>query len=142
MDDTGPSTMTVGDLLPTVHLHISYARVIHNTGAGRDYMRGHHEPEFARSQGVPTIYMNTLFHQAFVDRVVAEWAGPASFLVRRNLRMQGPICAGDTIASEARIVALHEDDAGRPLVDITVTVRNERNVCCIAECTVRLPQRR
>lgn len=130
-----------GESLPPIVLEISYKRVIMNTATGRDYMRGHHDPEFARQQGVRTIYMNTFFHQAFVDRIMTDWAGPAAFIARRKIAMRASICAGDTVIGEGRVARRRTDAQGRPLVDLAITIRNEREICCVAEGTLLMPTR-
>ena len=44
-----------GTVLPVVRQPVSYRRVVMNPGATWDYFPGHHDPEYARSQGQPTI---------------------------------------------------------------------------------------
>jgi len=130
-----------GDAVTPVRLHISYSRVVMNAGTSRDYMRGHHDPEYARTQGVKTIYMNSLFHFAFVDRLMTDWAGPQSFIARRKIVMRGSICAGDTIIGQGRVLRVGHEEPKRHFVDLSMTVRNERELCCLAEGTLLLPLR-
>ncbi len=86
-----------GDELPRVDDEITYRRVIMNPATTWDYFPGHHDPEYARAQGQPTIYVNTMHFLGFADRVVSEWAGPRSFLVRRKVSTLMSIYAGDTM---------------------------------------------
>jgi len=53
-----------------------------NPGATGDYFPGHYDPDYARRQGQPTIYANSLHVFGMLDRAVSEWAGPHSLLLR------------------------------------------------------------
>lgn len=130
-----------GDLVTPVTLQVSYARVILSVAATRDFMRGHHDPAFAREQGQRDIYVNTLFHQAFVDRVMTDWAGPRAFIARRKIVMRGAICAGDTIVGEGRVTDRRRDDSGRGLIELDLRVSNGRELCCEALGVLALPGR-
>ena len=61
-----------GSVLPRVEDEITYRRVIMNPATTWDYFPGHHDPEYARSQGQPTIYINTMHFLGFVDRLATE----------------------------------------------------------------------
>ncbi len=132
--------MSEGTELPPVTMDITLKKCVLHVAAGWDYMPGHHDPEYARSQGTRTAFMNTLFHQSFVDRVVTDWAGPATFINRRKIAMKAAICAGDSIVGSARVSRVYRDDAGRGRVDLAVWIRNQNGEeCCAADCTVTLP---
>lgn len=128
--------IAIGDPIGEIRLDVSYARVIRNVAAGRDFMRGHHEPAFAREQGVRTIYVNTFFHQALVDRLMTDWAGPTAFIARRKIMMRQPICAGDVAVASGRVVALRLREDGRQHVDVEMDIRTDAGVCCDASGTI------
>ncbi|PBJ43866.1 MaoC family dehydratase, partial [Mycobacterium avium] len=114
-----------------------------NAGATWDYFPGHFDPDYARAQGNPTIYVNTMHLAGFADRVATEWAGPRGRVVRRAMRLAGPIYAGDTMIGRGRAVAKRRDtsvDPPRCLVDIEIEVTNQHGaLCCPVELTVQLP---
>lgn len=132
-----------GDELPSVEDHLSYRRVIMTPGATWDYFPGHHDPEYARAQGQPTIYLNSMHVMGFVDRLVTDWAGPATFLVRRRVRLHYSLYAGDTAVGAGRVVAKRRvEQAGRVrhLVDFEFGVSNQHGVrCASAWITAALP---
>jgi acyl dehydratase len=136
--------VTVPVELPEVVDHISYQRVVENTGATWDYFPGHFDPDYARAQGNPTIYVNTMHLAGFADRVATEWAGPRSRVVRRSMRLTGSVYAGDTMIGRGRAVAKRRDtsvDPARCLVDIEIQVTNQRGaLCCPVELTVQMPE--
>ncbi len=132
--------------LPEVVDHISYQRVVENAGATWDYFPGHFDPDYARSQGNPTIYVNTMQLAGFADRVATDWAGPGSRVVRRAMRLAGPVFAGDTMIGRGRAVAKRRDTSVDPpgrLVDVRVEVTNQHGALrCPVELTLEMPERR
>src|SRR4029078_4373083 len=76
-----------GQELARIEDLITYRRVVMNAATTWDYFPGHHDPGYARSQGQPTIYVNTMHFQGFIDRVATTWAGPLAFIVRRRMAM-------------------------------------------------------
>ncbi len=141
--DLGWNQITVPVDLPEVVDQISYQRVVENTGATWDYFPGHFDPGYAKSQGNPTIYVNTMHLAGFADRVATDWAGPSSRVVRRSLRLVGSIYAGDTMIGRGRAVAKRRDTSADPprcLVDIEIQVTNQHGaLCCPVELTLQIP---
>jgi hypothetical protein len=131
--------IAIGDSIGEIRLDVSYARVIRNVAAGRDFMRGHHEPEFAREQGVRTIYVNTFFHQALIDRLMTDWAGPTAFVARRKIMMRLPICAGDIAVASGRVVEVGRAKDGRRRIDLEMAISTDVGVCCEALGSVVIP---
>ncbi|OBK95183.1 hypothetical protein A5645_14310 [Mycobacterium asiaticum] len=132
--------------LPEVVDEITYQRVIENAGATWDYFPGHFDPDYAQSQGNPTIYVNTMHLAGFADRIATDWAGPRSRVVRRSMRLTGSIYAGDTMIGRGRVVAKSCDtsvDPPRYLVDLRIEVRNQHDaLCCPLDITLQLPSPR
>jgi acyl dehydratase len=131
-----PSTLT-----ETVD-EISYERVVMNSATTWDYIPWHFDPEYARNNGHPTIFVNTMHLAGFIDRIATEWAGPHSRVVRRKVTLQGSIYAGDKMVGRGRVVDKRSDtsgDAPRYLVDLQIAVYNQRGeLCCPAEVTLEL----
>jgi acyl dehydratase len=131
--------------LPRVEDVITYRRVIMNPATTWDYFPGHHDPGYARAQGQPTIYVNTMHFLGFIDRCLSEWAGPRSFLVRRKVSTLMSIYAGDTMVGTGRVVGTRrEERAGqvRYLVDLEFEVANQHgNRCAAVLATMALPSR-
>jgi acyl dehydratase len=134
-----------GEELPRVEDVVTYRRVIMNPATTWDYFPGHHDPEYARAQGQPTIYVNTMHFLGFIDRCLTEWAGPRSFLVRRKVSTLMSIYAGDTMVGSGRVVGTRrEERAGqvRHLVDLEFEVGNQLGQrCASVVATMALPSR-
>ena len=129
--------VTEGLTIPPVVDEISFRRVIMNPGATGDYFPGHYDRDYAQRQGQPTIYANSLHLFGLLDRAVTEWAGPASFLVRRNVRLVSSMYAGDTVTVAGTVTGKRDD--GDRQVDLTMTMTAaDGRVICTAEVVVRL----
>lgn len=127
-----------GVQLPAISLDITYRRVCHNAAATWDWFPGHHDPDYARSQGQRTIYLSTLFFHGLVDRLVTDWAGPGALIRRRRIRMLRSIYAGQTATATGRVTAVHDDD-GHRVAEVSCLVSSEEGACVPAEMTVELP---
>ena len=130
--------ITVPTDLPEVVDEIDYQRVVMNAGATWDYYPGHYDPAYARNDGHPTIFVNTMHVAGFVDRVATEWAGPYSRVVRRTMRLLGPIYAGDSTVGRARVTG-KRCESTHLLVDLEIAVFNQRGeLCCPAKVTLEM----
>lgn len=128
------------EAVPEVRLEVTFKRVIQDAAATLDYFPGHHDPEYAKAQGQKTVYLNTMCLQGFIDRVVTDWAGPYTFILKRKMTMARSVYAGDTMYGKGRVLKKYAHD-GRHLVDIEIEVGNEEGVCCPASVTVVLPSK-
>ena len=131
--------VTEGEEVPRITSDVTLKRVIMDAAATWDYFPGHHNVEYANQQGQQTIYINTMFFQGFIDRVITDWAGPETWIVRRKMTMQRSIYAGDTMFGEGKVTRRWVDDDGRHLVDIDIAIGNDDGVACPANATVELP---
>ena len=108
--------------LPDTTLPVTLRLCVHDAAATRDLFPGHHDPDYARSQNARNVYVNTMFLHGFVDRVGSEWAGPDAWLAQRRLEMIAPICVGDVMRTDGRVVERWEEDGARyAKVDLSVT---------------------
>ncbi|APT09625.1 MULTISPECIES: MaoC/PaaZ C-terminal domain-containing protein [Mycobacteriaceae] len=128
----------VGDEITPVSIPITYKRVCMNAAATWDWFPGHHDPEYARSQGQRTIYLSTLFFHGFIDRGLTDWAGPDALLRRRKISMIKSIYPGQTATLTGRVVAKRQD-RGMRLVDLELAVSSEEGICVPSEATLQLP---
>ena len=133
------SEVKVGDVLPPIELLVEYSRIILNVASTWDYFPGHHNPDYARAQGQPNIYVSTIFFHGFVDRLITDWGGPSSFIRRRRMRMVASVHPGDTMRAEGHVVRHYRDDHGQGLVDLDIHIDTARGLCVPASATVRLP---
>jgi acyl dehydratase len=137
--------VATGEELPRSDDLITYRRVIMNPATTWDYFPGHHDPEYARAQGQPTIYVNTMHFLGFIDRCLVEWSGPRSFLVRRKVSTLMSIYAGDTMVGTGRVVGTRREERDgqvHHLVDLEFEVSNQHGQrCASVVATMAMPSR-
>jgi acyl dehydratase len=127
----------VGTEITPVSLEITHKRVCINAASTWDWFPGHHDPEYARSQGQENIYLSTLFYHGFVDRGLNDWAGPDALVRRRKITMIKSIYPGQTATLTGKVVGKREE-AGKCLVDLELLVSSEEGPCVPAEATLEL----
>ncbi len=125
-----------GQELPSVVFPVTLSRCVMDAAATRDFFPGHHDREYARGQKARDAYLNTMFLQGFVDRVVTDWAGPTAWVRCRTLRMVAPVCCGDTMQARATVVRC---DASAAVVDVEVRIHTDQGLCTTALVSVVLP---
>ncbi|MFM8945760.1 MAG: MaoC/PaaZ C-terminal domain-containing protein, partial [Actinomycetota bacterium] len=68
--------MQVGDEIPALEVPLTRTLIVATAIATRDYQVVHHDPTVAAERGSKDIIMNILTSNAFVGRLVTDWAGP------------------------------------------------------------------
>jgi acyl dehydratase len=124
-----------GDQLQSISLAITITRAIQAAAATGDWFPGHHDAEYARAQGLPAIYVNALFVQGLVDRLVTDHYGAGARIRRRKLRTLSPLFAGRTATVRGSVVGVRQD---LEEVDVEVTLDSEDGRCVVASVTVCL----
>jgi acyl dehydratase len=127
-----------GDTLPAVSLHITLRRLIVNAGASWDTFPGHFDREYARANGHPDVFANTSLLLAFADRVITDWAGPRTRIVRRKLTLGRPVYPGDQLCG-AGVVTGRRRVGDTHLVDVEVELSVGGVRCAHAVATIDLP---
>ncbi|MGB5110069.1 MAG: hypothetical protein WBO08_00065 [Mycobacterium sp.] len=130
--------VAVGDEITPVSIPVTYKRICMNAAATWDWFPGHHDPEYARSQGQQTIYLSTLFFHGFIDRGLSDWAGPDALLRRRKISMIRSIYPEQTATLTGRVIGKREVN-GTGLIDLELMVSSEEGPCVPSEATLQLP---
>lgn len=135
-----PSGIATGLVLPEIVLEVSYETVAMVLGSTWDGFPGHHDPNYARSQGQQDIYLNTFALCGFLDRIALDWAGPDWFVRRRSMRMLASVYPGDTLIGKGTVTAVGALDDGTPKVDLQLSAGTaQADVCVTAETMITLP---
>lgn len=132
--------ITEGDPVATVIMAVPLKRVILDAASTQDYFPGHHNQAYARQQGQKDIYLNTMAIEGFIDRVATNWAGPHTFIRKRQMQMRASIYAADTMRGEGKVDKCYQDN-GRNLVDISILISTDSGPCVPASLTLELPRR-
>jgi acyl dehydratase len=134
-DDISP-----GETIAPIIMPVTYRKVVMVMGATGDYFGGHHDPLYARAQGQPDIYVNTIFLQGFADRLLTTWGGPRSFVGGRTLRMRRSVFPGDTIYACGTVKSLGVTGKRNGLVEVEVQMGTQHGQCADVSASLRLPR--
>jgi acyl dehydratase len=114
-----------------------------------DAFVGHVDADYARAQGHPGPFMNSLPMLGLLDRLVTDWAGPHTFICRHKMNLVRPAYCGETITVTGAVVSL--DDTRRPgfgrepvacsLVGLEALLTTAAGDVGRGELTVALPRR-
>ena len=130
------SSVAVGDEIPSLEIPLTRTLIVATAIATRDYQVVHHDPSVAAERGSKDIIMNILTSNAFVGRLVTDWAGPDSFLRSVKVRLGAPNYPGDTMTMTGVVTA--KDDASRT-VSVAVKGANSLGDHVNATVGVTLP---
>jgi acyl dehydratase len=95
---------------------ITRTDIVRYAGAGGDFNPIHHDEEFARAAGLPSVFSHGLLSAGLVGQYVARWVGLSN--VRSfSVRFTGQVWPGDTLSVSGRVASL-EERAGERLAHL------------------------
>jgi acyl dehydratase len=118
--------MSVSSAMPTlpIELHegasgpdasvgpITRTDIVRYAGAGGDFNPIHHDEEFARAAGMPTVFSIGMHTAGVLAQYLAQWVGQPN--VRRlSVRFTGQVWPGDTLTLGGRVAGVEEAGAER-----------------------------
>ncbi|MGD0274766.1 MAG: MaoC/PaaZ C-terminal domain-containing protein [Syntrophales bacterium] len=126
--------------LPSTQLTITRTHIVKYIGAGGDFFPIHHDEEFAKSVGLPSVFANGLMHGGMLTRIITDWAGNGK-VKRYKIRFATMVWPGDTLTFAGRAVKKYQQGEEN-LVDCELSVVNQKGEAAITgEATVSLPSR-
>lgn len=136
---SGGAQIRVGDPLPAIAIELTFELVAMTPFATWDFFPGHHDPAFARGQGLPDIYLNTIALQGFADRIVTDWTNGQCIILRRQMKMRHPAHPGDTLAITGTVtdMPMISEEITRIAVDVRLDTRRGR--ICDVTTLIELP---
>ena len=130
----------VGQEIPTVYsLKIDMTRIVMQVSGTQDYYAVHHDRDFARSQGVPDIFLNTGFLTAAAGRLLTDWIGTEGWLKKFRIEMRRMNLLGDTMWVKGKVIDKYVDK-GEHCVDAHVWCETDsEGISTPCKATVILP---
>jgi acyl dehydratase len=92
-------------------------------GASGDFNPIHHDEEFARAAGAPTVFGVGMLHAGVLGSRLAAWVGPLNVLAF-SVRFTGQVWPGDTLTFSGEVTAV---DATEALAEIELTVVSQKD---------------
>ncbi len=117
------SEIEVGQALPEWALNLTSTMIVAGAIASRDFMPAHHDPDYARGQGAPDLFLNILTTNGYVARYVTDWAGPEAMLKNIRIRLGSPAIPGQPLRFNGSITNKAED-GDECLFEVTLAADN------------------
>ena len=83
--------------LPPLAIPLTATLVVSGALASNDFVKIHHDRDFAQAQGLKDIIMNILTSSGLILRYVTEWAGPTTVVKRIANQLKTPNYPGDVM---------------------------------------------
>jgi acyl dehydratase len=119
------------DAVGPVDFPVSLYRLIVVAAGDRDFTPIHHNPDTARMQGAPDVFVNNTALFAMWERVVREYVGLGGVITSvRGFRIGAFNLVGETITVRGTVVAKWRDpqDRGRGHVELRMRTEGPRGV--------------
>src|SRR5260370_8907748 len=87
----------VGGEVSPLETPVTATVIVAGAIASRDFMPVHHDPEFAKKQGSPNMFMNILTTNGLCTRFLTDWAGPEAMVTKLAIRLGVPAFPNDPL---------------------------------------------
>ena len=120
---------------------ISLTTVVKFAAATGDFAPVHHDIEFARSTGLPTIVLHGQMKVAYLCQLVTDWIGEQGTLKKLDLRIRRVDHPGDILKTRGKVTKKYTQN-GENYAECDVWVENSREQSVVGTALVILPVRR
>ena len=117
-----PATLKVGDQMPSGEVGpLTRTDFVRYAGAGGDLNPIHHDEEFARNAGLPSVFGMGMLHAGMLGNRLARWVGPRN-IEEFTVRFTGQVWPGDVLSFQGEVEAIADSVA-----TIALRVANQRD---------------
>ena len=111
------------ELPPRLFGPLTRTEFVRYQGASGDFNPIHHDEEFARAAGFPTVFSVGMLQAGLLATYCTDLLGPEN--VRRfKVSFREQVWPGDTLIAEGRVTQVYEADE-EPRVDLELTVKRQ-----------------
>lgn len=107
-----------GDEVTPMEVPVTATVIVAGAIASRDFMPVHHDPEFAKQQGSPNMFMNILSTNGLCMKFLTDWAGPEAMVMKLSIRLGVPSFPNDPLRFTGTVTGASAAAAGEGLVEI------------------------
>lgn len=132
------SEVAVGDELPVFELPVTSTVIVAGAIASRDFMPAHHDPNFAKGQGAPDIFMNILTTNGYVSRFITDWAGPHAFVRKIAIRLGAPAIPGQALRFTGQVTST-SSVGDECVIEVAIRAANDLGDHATGSVIVTLP---
>jgi acyl dehydratase len=108
----------VGDEVAPLEIPVTATVIVAGAIASRDFMPVHHDPEFAKKQGSPNMFMNILTTNGLCVRFLTDWAGPEAMVKRLAIRLGVPAFPNDPLRFTGTVTGTSAGADGEGLIEV------------------------
>ena len=120
--------------------HLTRTDLVRYAGASGDFNPIHHDEEFARAAGNPSVFGHGMLTAGFVGKCITDFVGVEG-LRRYKVRFATRVWPGDTITCTGRVTRKYEE-AGERRIDGEVVATNQKGEAAVTGTfTAALPSR-
>jgi acyl dehydratase len=120
--------------------HLTRTDLVRYAGASGDFNPIHHDEEFARMAGNPTVFGHGMLTAGFLAKCVTDVVGVEN-LRRYKVRFPTRVWPGDTISCKGRVTRKYEQDGERRIDGEVVALTQKGEVAVTGSFTAALPSR-
>ena len=119
-----PLALQEGDLGPEATIGpITRTDIVRYAGAGGDFNPIHHDEEFARAAGMPSVFSHGLLSAGLLGQHLARWVG-LSYVRSFGVRFTGQVWPGDMLVLAGRVARI-EESGGERLAHLELTATRQ-----------------
>lgn len=128
-------------LPPFVVDELTRTDLVRYAGASGDFNPIHHDEEFAKAAGNPTVFGHGMLTAGLLAKCLTDAVGPES-LRRYKVRFATRVWPGDAITCGGRVTKKYEADGERRIDGEVTATRQTGEVAITGTFTAALPARR
>jgi acyl dehydratase len=118
------------EIAPFVVENLTRTDLVRYAGASGDFNPIHHDEEFSRSAGNPTVFGHGMLTAGFVAKCVTDFVGVEN-LRRYKVRFATRVWPGDTITCKGRVTRRY-DEGGETRIDGEVAALNAKGEVAVS----------
>jgi acyl dehydratase len=116
--------LAVGDQAPPFETpKLTRTHFVRYAGASGDFNPIHHDEEYAKSAGNPSVFGHGMLTAGILAQAIARWVG-ANNVRRYRVRFVNRVWPGDVLTCGAKVTRVFEED-GRKRYELECTVTNQ-----------------
>ena len=117
-----PTTLEVGDRMASDEVGpLTRTDFVRYAGAGGDLNPIHHDEEFARDAGLPSVFGMGMLHAGMLGTRLARWVGPRN-IEELTVRFTGQVWPGDVLSFHGEV-----EEIADSVATIALRVTNQRD---------------
>ena len=134
--------ISTGDEVTPMEVPVTATVIVAGAIASRDFMPVHHDPEFAKKQGSPNMFMNILTTNGLCTKFLTDWVGPEAMVKKLSIRLGVPSFPNDPLRFTGAVTGTSADADGEGLVEVAFKGSNSLGDHVSGTATISLLDKR